>query len=392
MSTTALSKNLGAILGVFLVATVPNPQAAEPAAKVTVLRVPQGGIQPQVVADAAGTIHLIYFRGDPRQGDLFYARSRDGATFSEPIPINSQPGSAIAIGNIRGAHLAVGKNGRVHVAWMGADKAGPRAPGGASPMLYTRLNDAGTAFEPQRNLIHSAVGLDGGASLGADSDGNVYVAWHAPPPGVQGEENRRVWLTRSTDDGRTFAPEAAASPAGTGACGCCGMRAFCDRAGNVYVLYRAATEKVDRDSYLLVSRDRGVSFQAENLSRWKINACPMSSYTLAEGGRTVLAGWETDGQVSFVRLDPASGRHGDPVSAPGPGRGRKHPVVVVNGQSESILAWTEGMGWNRGGSLAWQVFDKDGRPTTVKGTAPGVPVWSLVAVYSRPDGGFVVLY
>jgi hypothetical protein len=170
------------------------------------------------------------------------------------------------------------------------------------------------------------------------------------------------------------------------------MRAFCDRAGNVYLLYRAATEKVDRDSYLLASRDHGASFQAENLSRWKINACPMSSFTLSEGGGNVLAGWETDGQVSFVRLDQASGRHGEPLSAPGLGRGRKHPVVAANGQSESMLVWTEGMGWNRGGSLAWQIFDKEGRPTADKGTAPGVPVWSLVAVCARPDGGFIVAY
>ena len=27
-----------------------------------------------------------------------------------------------------------------------------------TPMLYTRLNDAGTAFEPERNLIQKAVG------------------------------------------------------------------------------------------------------------------------------------------------------------------------------------------------------------------------------------------
>src|SRR5207237_2312354 len=119
---------------------------------------------------------------------LFSVRAADAATFADPTPVNSRPGSAIAVGNSRGAHLAVGKNGRAHVAWMGADKAEPRAPGGAAPMLYTRLTDDGTAFEPQRNLIQSAVGLDGGGSVAADRDGNVYVVWHAPEPGSQGEE------------------------------------------------------------------------------------------------------------------------------------------------------------------------------------------------------------
>lgn len=47
-------------------------------------------------------------------------------------------------------------------------------------MLYTRLNDAGDGFEPQRNVIQKRPGLDGGGSIAADAEGNVYVAWHAP--------------------------------------------------------------------------------------------------------------------------------------------------------------------------------------------------------------------
>jgi len=72
-------------------------------ALVTVSRVPNGGIQPEVVVDAAGVLHMVYFSGEPRAGNLFYVRSSDfGKTFSTPIQINSQPGSAIATGTIRG--------------------------------------------------------------------------------------------------------------------------------------------------------------------------------------------------------------------------------------------------------------------------------------------------
>jgi hypothetical protein len=107
-------------------------------AAVTTIRTPNGGIQPQAV-ERDGVLHLIYFSGAPEKGELFYVRSRDfGATFSRPLPVNS-PGSAIAVGNIRGAQIAVGRNGRVHVAWNGT------APTGHMPMLYARLNDQGTA-------------------------------------------------------------------------------------------------------------------------------------------------------------------------------------------------------------------------------------------------------
>lgn len=78
--------------------------------------------------------------------------------------------------------------------------------------------------------------------------------------------------------------------------------------------------------------------------------------------------------------------------APGDARDRKHPVVATNKQGQILLAWTEGMGWERGGSVAWQVFDKGGRPTSEKGRAAGVPVWSLVAAFARADGGFTIVY
>jgi hypothetical protein len=52
--------------------------------KVELKRVPNRGIQPQVAMDENGTVHLVYFTGDPSQGDLFYAQSKDGEHF--PIP------------------------------------------------------------------------------------------------------------------------------------------------------------------------------------------------------------------------------------------------------------------------------------------------------------------
>src|SRR5690349_10003390 len=97
--------------------TIPLLTAISAMAGVTTMRVPDGGIQPQVV-EKDGTVHLLYFSGAPEKGDLYYVRSRNyGQTFSRPIRVNQAPGSAIAVGNIRGAQLAVGKNGRVHVAW-----------------------------------------------------------------------------------------------------------------------------------------------------------------------------------------------------------------------------------------------------------------------------------
>src|SRR5919112_3028487 len=84
-----------------LVATTPTTLGA--IAPVTVLTLPHGGIQPQAVADATGTVHVVYFSGDPGAGDLYYIRLV-GATRkpTSPVRVNSVDGSALATGSVRG--------------------------------------------------------------------------------------------------------------------------------------------------------------------------------------------------------------------------------------------------------------------------------------------------
>src|SRR5271156_1961844 len=65
------------------------------------VRVPNHGIQPQAAVDDKGFVHLLYFKGEPGSGDIFWVRSEDGIHFNDPIRVNSQPGSAVATGNIR---------------------------------------------------------------------------------------------------------------------------------------------------------------------------------------------------------------------------------------------------------------------------------------------------
>jgi hypothetical protein len=363
---------------------------------VTTIRVPNNGIQPQIATDGKGVLHMVYFTGDKGAGDLYYVRSSDGgATFSEPMKVNSHPGSAIAAGNIRGAHIAIGRNGRVHVAWNGTyelDRPGVTKPWMKKPMVYTRLNDTATAFEPERNVIQAAYGLDGGGAVAADRAGDVYVFWHAPTPGTEGEVNRRVWVARSTNDGKSFDHEKAAFDKATGACGCCGMSAFTDDQNHVYVMYRSATETVHRDIYMLVSTDRGETFQGTDVAQWNIGACTMSMEHFSQSRAGVLSAWETMGNVFYGVVNPSTGRIGQLVAAPGEAKGRKYPVVIGNARGETLLAWTEGMSWGKGGSLVWQIYGKNGAPEGEPGHADGVPPWSLVAAFVRSDSGFTVLY
>ncbi len=367
-------------------------------------RLPNGGIQPQVIADKNGAVHVLHYGGDPFHGDVLYRRSADGGeTFSSALRVNS-PGSAIAAGTIRGAQMAIGRHGTVHVVWNGSANSalkGPINPESGkpgSPMLYSRLNDAKTGFEPERNLMHRSFGLDGGGSVAADEAGNIYVVWHGINTdlksviGAEGEARRQVWLTKSDDNGKSFHPEAPAWQEPTGACGCCGTKVFASQDGSVHMLYRSATKAIHRDIYLITSADRGKSFHGGLLHKWDINACPMSSMDFAENSGLLIGAWETGGEVYWTRITTDRPEALEPVRAPGGAKGRKHPRLAVNDKGELLFVWTEGTGWQRGGSVAWQQYDHSGRATSEHGSVGGLPAWSFAAPVANTDGTFSIFF
>lgn len=334
---------------------------------------PGGHLQPELRRDAVGVLHLLTFSGEPASGDLYH-RVLDGDDWSAPERVNSRPGTAIAIGTVRGGHLATGSGG-VHVGWMSADREDPG-------MFYARSDGAG-GFEPQRNVSQEHTHLDGGGSLAVDEAGRVHVAWHA---GLD-EPTRRLFVATSTDSGRTFAAERRVNPVDAGACGCCGMRAGAAESGMLWILYRAATEQVHRDMQLLSSSDGGASFTQANVGPWEIAACPMSTAAIAPTGDGVLLAWETDGQIHWMGPQDTA-----PREVEGETGTRKHPAIARDATGRVAVVWTEGAGWNRGGDLAWRIYDAAGQSLTTGRREKAVDAWDRPAVVARPGGGFLIVH
>jgi hypothetical protein len=365
-----------------LVVAVPTPPLGA-AAPVTVQALPHGGIQPQAVVDATGTVHVVYFSGDPAGGDLYYIRLI-GATrkWTTPVRVNSVAASALATGSVRGAQLTLGRDGRVHVAWHGSKPLDANRV----PMWYTRAAADGAKFEAQRSVSGTSEDLDGG-TVAADRAGHVAVAWHAKGA-KPGEGNRTVYLSRSSDDGATFSAASPATEAPVGACGCCGMRALFDRSGALHVLYRAATDAKHRDTTWLMIDSRGAHAPVR-VHAWDLEMCPMTTYALAETGAGVAAAWETAQQIYSADLDPATGKVAALAQVPGQGS-RKHPSIAVNASGDRLLAWTEGTAWKRGGTVAWRLTDPTGTEKAIEPNAGPVPAWGLVSAVTMPDGSFVI--
>ncbi len=359
-------------------------------AAVSFASLPAGSVQPEVAVDGSGRIHSIWLSGEARSADVFYQRRNpDGTTSGEPVRVNHQPGSAIAIGTVRGARIAVGDGGEVHVIWVGSTSIEPKLPTGA-PLLYSRLLPGSSGFEVERNLMTHTRDLDGGAAIAVEGKNRLYVFWHAGEVGKKTDEaTRRVYMSRSLNGGESFAAEGSIDD-GEGACGCCGMAAVASVDGGVVAFYRTARQVKFRAMTMLRSRDHGDHFEAAPLQLWETASCPMTTSRYLPAGDGFRGVWETEGSVfGRIAIDPWPGS-GTPRKISS-GRGAKHPAMAMNRAGETLVVWTEGTGWQRGGTLHWQEFDAAGKPKGEPGSRAGVPVWSYAACYARADGEFVIL-
>lgn len=356
--------------------------------RVALVHLPSGSIQPQTAIDAAGTVHIVYFRGPAEAGNIYYSTIPSGASsMTAPVRVNSLPGTASAIGTVRSAQIAVGRGGRVFVAWNGL---GPKASNGY-PVAYeafARSSASRDQFEPQRNLTTWAKGLDGGGTVAADQSGNVFVLWHALG-GASDEAGAGVFLARSSDDGATFSREVRIDGEGDGACGCCGMRAADGLDGTLEVVYRGARNGTGRDSIELHGKADGTTFTSRVLDPWKLNACPMSTYSLYPSKFGMAAAWETGDHVYAGWLAP-NGTISKKWTPPG--QNQKHPTVALGADGGMLLAWTVGTGWQRGGALAWSLVEKDAGGIESGRIDGAIDTWSLPSAVARPDGRFVIVY
>jgi hypothetical protein len=120
----------------------------------------------------------------------------------------------------------------------------------------------------------------------------------------------------------------------------------------------------------------------------------MSTHALGQGHDSTMGMWEKEGQVYLASIladkpDPMQSA----VAASGSTGNRKHPAFALGKTKKdpSLIAWTEGTGWEKGGALAWECLDSTGAQIA-SGRVEGVPVWSFAAAVPEPDGSFSLIY
>jgi hypothetical protein len=229
-------------------------------AEVKAIRVPEGSEVPEVMLDAKGVLHLAYGRGAPGNG--YYVQSKDlGKTFTDAVQLNHRA-DTVTTGMERGPKLALGKDGVLHVVWLGYYKKG----GG---VWYTRSTDSGKTFEAERNLTEVRPAWDN-ATVTADQDSNVFVLWTGQWPKLAEDPKSPVAapiiLARSTDNGKTFAASELVKHDYPGrACGCCRLEARVGPDDHLYVGFRGGYQNI-RDPYLLEGKKTENDFTVARVS------------------------------------------------------------------------------------------------------------------------------
>jgi hypothetical protein len=340
--------------------------ASDAAIRVKAVRMPGDAKVVKAKLAADGTIHVLLNAEDgPR-----YEKSTDtGVTFSAPMTIVEaalqKPGL-----KYQGEDLAVGKDGRVHVA-MSNNAWKLKLPEEEWGFYYASLAPGAKTFTPTRNINRKP---SEGFSLAADERGNVSACF------LSG----KLYSMASRDNGKTF--DRYAEPNSTwNPCDCCTTAAAYGPDGKLALLYREETDN-ERDMFVVLS-DQGSGKMPLRTrvsgTPWKLNGCPMTYFTIARAGEGYVAAWPTKGQVYFARLDK-NGAVLPPGETKTPGTsGMRNGLVALSAHDGTTL-----IAWKNKDVLGWQLYDSKNQPEGEPGSTSSLGGGAAGVVL--PNGNFLL--
>ena len=99
-----------------------------------------------------------------------------------------------------------------------------------------------------------------------------------------------------------------------------------------------------------------VERKAVSQTRWKVDACPMTYYSIVPNGSGYLAVWPTRKQVFYSRLD-GDGNLLTPGEIPTSGTSgmRTGLLALANRRGQHLVAW------NSESQIGWQLYDARGQ-------------------------------
>ena len=287
--------------------TVSTPAAVEAAPRAVQLSTPGvDAAEPATTTAADGTFYVSWVNHDAKQADVMIARfNNNGEMQGSPVRVNQQAGVATAWRGDQPS-LAIGEDGSVFVVWTARVHSGDKH---GSDLYMSVSNDRGQTFSSEVKINDDKVpGPHGMHSLAVAKNGRIYVSWlderniHKPKPSAKAdghhmESNRDLFISYSTDGGRTFS---ANRKVASEACPCCKTSLAVSDDGTLYAGWRQVLPGSFRHIAVIRSKDGGATFSTPKIvsdDRWVLQGCPVSGPSLfVEPGGTLQVLWYAAGE------------------------------------------------------------------------------------------------
>lgn len=241
------------------------------------------GEQPQMSVDTQGVVRLVY----GQQDKVFYVESKNsGKTFSKPTVLAQVPGMHLGMG--RGPQIATSRDLTLVTAM---DKEGN---------IHSFVMDHKTSKWEKAGTVNDQGGSapEGLMSLTADEDNQFFAVW------LDLRTNRKSNICTASFQNRKWSQNKFpyVSPEDH-VCECC-KPSITVKGKTVSVMFRNWL-KGSRDLYVTSSTDGGKTFSpAEKLGigTWPLNGCPMDGggISIDSQNRTHTA-WQRDGVVYYAQ-------------------------------------------------------------------------------------------
>jgi BNR repeat-like domain len=302
-----------------------------------------GRYNPFVAADPRGGFYLAYVERKAGISNVMLQQSADGKSFSEAVRVNDPSGDA-TVRNENPPKVVVGPTGQIYVCW--ANERG-RWKGN---VRFARSLDGGKTFSPAISINSDAAMQPAGhafQSVAVDHKGRIYVTWIDERNRQPGDRGAEIWMSTSTNEGRTFSPDRRVLG---DVCECCRTHLQIDASGRMFLSYRTVPPSgpMFRDIVLAVSQDGGKTFAKTvvNQDGWEVNACPVAGPALCiDSQGQVAVTWFTGGGDRPGLYYASSTDHGTSFSprrllSPNQKLG-KHSQAAVVSQGKILVAWDD---------------------------------------------------
>jgi hypothetical protein len=237
--------------------------------------------------------------------DLFFRSSQDlGDSFAPPITVNNLLGEVSDHGENSPQLLFSPDESEMYAVWNARD---PKNPMG-SHVRFSKSGAMFPAWSPAITLNDDPSPVSHGfQTFAVAPDGTIYAAWldmrergasdshdHSSHGSAITGGTAAIYMTRSTDRGKTFSKNVRVAGA---ICPCC--RPTIAFAGNRVLIGWRQVEPGDvRDIFFAASSDRGDTWSTPALvgrDGWKIKGCPHVGPAFASLGNRLYAAWFSEG-------------------------------------------------------------------------------------------------